>query len=40
MTQWDYVILGPGSARSVLAYPLSEDPATKGLLLEAGPEPP
>ncbi|HWE45988.1 MAG TPA: GMC family oxidoreductase N-terminal domain-containing protein [Caulobacteraceae bacterium] len=37
MTDFDYVIVGAGSAGCVLAYRLSENPATRVLLIEAGP---
>ena len=38
MNEFDYVIVGAGTAGSVLAHRLTEDPGTRVLILEAGGE--
>ncbi|GGA74567.1 glucose-methanol-choline oxidoreductase [Pseudoclavibacter endophyticus] len=38
MTDWDYIVVGGGTAGAILAARLTEDPASNVLVLEAGPD--
>ena len=38
MTTWDAIVVGSGAGGGVVAARLSEDPARRELLLEAGPD--